>query len=84
MTRPGRWLTTEEAAARVGMTSEWVRRQIAAGRLPATVWRTGSRPTYRLRAADWEAFVARYAGADGEGPGRGPGGSAPAPDGRRP
>lgn len=54
------WLSTEEAAGRVGMTGEWVRRQIVAGRLRATAFETGRRRTYRIRADDWDRFLARY------------------------
>jgi excisionase family DNA binding protein len=54
------WLTTEEAASRVGMTAEWVRQQIVARRLPATVWEVGNRRTYRIRSDDWARFVARF------------------------
>src|SRR6476659_8050659 len=42
------WLSTDEVAQRIGMSPEWVRRQIVAGRLRATVFRTGKRPTYRI------------------------------------
>ena len=57
-----RWLGTEEVGRRLGMSSEWVRRQVIAGRLRAVVYRTnpGSRSTYRIRA-DWiRAFQARF------------------------
>ncbi len=54
------WLSTEEAARRVGMTGEWVRRQILAGRLSATAFETGRRRTYRIRSDDWARFLARY------------------------
>lgn len=56
----GRWLSTEEAASSIGMTTEWVRDQIVSGRLPATVYSTGKRRTYRIRAEDWTQFLARY------------------------
>lgn len=55
-----RWLSTEEAGAQVGMTAEWVRRQIVDGRLPATAFATGRRRTYRINAVDWSSFLARY------------------------
>jgi len=51
------WLSTEEAGAQAGMSSQWVRRQIEAGRVHATVFRTGRRPTYRIRPADWRRFL---------------------------
>jgi excisionase family DNA binding protein len=54
------WLSTEEAASRVGMTGEWVRRQIVVGRLRATAFETGRRRTYRIRSDDWARFLARY------------------------
>lgn len=60
MGRRVRWLTTEQAAAQTGMTTEWVRHQIACRRLPATVWDFGGRRTYRIRADDWRTFLARY------------------------
>lgn len=64
------WLSTEEAAARVGMTAEWVRRQINAGRLRATVWETGARRTYRIQERDWVAFLGSYSHWAGGGPSR--------------
>lgn len=45
------------------MKPNWVRRQILAGRLPATVWRVGTRRVYRIAIADWLTFTARYSGA---------------------
>jgi hypothetical protein len=57
---PETWLTTEQVALRAGMTAEWTRLQIKAGRLPATVWSFGSRPTYRIRESDWLEFQSRY------------------------
>lgn len=63
------WLSTEQAAAQIGMTGEWVRRQIVAGRLRATVYRTGRRRTYRIRADHWSAFLARYSEGSNRGPG---------------
>ena len=57
-----RWLGTEEVGRRLGMSSEWVRRQVIAGRLRAVVYRTtpGSRSIYRIRA-DWiRDFQARF------------------------
>lgn len=54
-------MSTDQAAFEVGMTTEWVRRQIAAGRLEAVVFTTGRRRTFRIRTAAWKAFVAVYA-----------------------
>lgn len=48
------------AAARVGMTAEWVRRQIVLQRLRATVFETGKRRTYRISEHDWSLFLSRY------------------------
>ena len=42
------------------MTAEWVRQQIIARRLPATVWDFGGRRTYRIRSKDWLDFRARF------------------------
>lgn len=56
------WLSTEQAGANVGMSGEWVRHQIVAGRLRATAFDTGRRRTYRIRADDWAGFLARYSG----------------------
>jgi hypothetical protein len=54
------WLSTEEVAARVGMTAEWVRQQVMAGRLNARVYRTGTRTTYRIRDIDVVLFIERW------------------------
>jgi len=61
-TTANEWLSTEEAARQVGMTGEWVRKQIVAGRLVAYVWTTGTRRTYRIRRPDWSNFLASYRG----------------------
>jgi hypothetical protein len=42
------------------MSPDWVRRQIAAGRLRARVWRVGQRSTIRMRQSDVEEFVRRF------------------------
>ena len=55
-----RWISTEEAARDSGMASQWVRQQIAAKRLPAYVYATGARRTYRIRTDDWSRFLLRY------------------------
>lgn len=52
-----KWLSTEQVGLRVGMTAEWVRRQVVAGRLLARVFRTGSRVTYRIRENDLRHFL---------------------------
>lgn len=54
------WLSTEQAGASVGMSSAWVRKQIDAGRLRATILSTGSRPTYRIAVSDWRDFRSRF------------------------
>jgi excisionase family DNA binding protein len=84
MQSPGRrWLSTEQIAERVGMTGEWVRRQIIAGRLRALVFRTGSRATYRISEADLRHFMAEWSVAtdDPEWEGFDPG--RPGPNDRR-
>jgi hypothetical protein len=53
-------MSTEDIAREAGMTTEWVRRQIQAGRLLAWVWSTGGRSTYRIRRSDWLRFRARF------------------------
>ena len=58
--RPPQWLSTEEAGRSIGMSSQWVRRQIAAGRLRAYVYVTGSRRTYRIHVDDWGRFLSRH------------------------
>jgi hypothetical protein len=55
-----RWLGTEEAGASIGMSAQWVRQQIEAGRLSAYVFSTGGRRTYRIRTDDWSRFLVRY------------------------
>lgn len=55
-----RWLSTEDVARETGMSPDWVRRQITAGRLAARVWRVGERPTIRIRRRDLDAFIRRY------------------------
>lgn len=53
------WLSTGEAAASVGMSTEWVRRQIHEGRLTADRWGIG-RGTFRIPRAKWDEFVRRW------------------------
>ncbi len=55
-----RWLTTVQVAARVGMSSEWVRREILAGRLRAIIIRRGTRAIYRVAEPDLRAYLRRY------------------------
>ena len=57
-----RWLSTSDAAREIGVSSWWVRERIEAGLLPANVVSTGARRLYRIAAADWERFKARYVG----------------------
>ncbi|HEX7949773.1 MAG TPA: excisionase family DNA-binding protein [Candidatus Limnocylindrales bacterium] len=59
-THPDRWLATEEVAQRLGMSSEWVRRQIIAGRLRAVAYETGGRRTYRVRETWVREFLVAY------------------------
>ena len=60
MAKPDRWLSTEDVARHTGMSPDWVRRQIAAGRLKARVWRVGARSTIRIRQSDMDEFVRRF------------------------
>ena len=60
MTGDKEWLGTEDAARELGMTPDWVRAQIKAGRLKARTWKTGCRPTIRIRRADLDEFVRRH------------------------
>lgn len=55
------WLPTSEIAGQLGVTAEWVRRQIVARRLAARRYETGERAFYRVRRADLDDFLARYA-----------------------
>jgi excisionase family DNA binding protein len=59
------WLSTQRIADELGVTSEWVRRQILAGRLQARRFDTGDRSFYRIRRADLETFLDRYTQALG-------------------
>lgn len=54
------FLSTSEIARQAGMSLDWVRKQIQAGRLTATAWKVHGRRYYRVRSADWELFAARY------------------------
>lgn len=54
------WIGTEEAARRMGMGTDWIRRQVSDGRLPGRVWHVGRRTTIRIRVADLEQFRRTY------------------------
>jgi excisionase family DNA binding protein len=58
------YLSTSEAGHRVGLSASTIRALVEEGRLPAMVYRYGQRPTIRIRVADLEAFVARWADPD--------------------
>lgn len=60
--RPTRWLSTTACARSIGVSDWWVREQIEAGRLRATVIKVGRRRVYRIRESDWLAFCAEYTG----------------------
>lgn len=55
------WAGSQEWGHSIGMSAEWVRQQIQAGRLKATAFSTGKRRTYRIRSDDWADFLAKYA-----------------------
>ncbi len=59
--QPMRFLSTEEAARSLGVSSWWVRERIEMGLLPALVIK-GRRRIYRIRADDWAVFCARHTG----------------------
>jgi hypothetical protein len=54
------WLSTEEVAREIGMTPQWVRRQIDAARLSARVFEVGERRTIRVSREQLEAFLVRF------------------------
>ena len=61
MTHRSAWLSTEDVARELGFVGpRWVRRQIDAGRLRATVITTGERVTYRIARADLQTFCKAY------------------------
>jgi hypothetical protein len=60
MSKPEQWLSTEELAREIGMSPDWVRRQVAAGRLAARVWDVGKRSTIRIRRRDADDFIRRF------------------------
>ena len=51
---------TGAVAAMIGLTPRFVQREVRAGRLRATEYRTGSRPTLRFRVVDVRAWTARH------------------------
>jgi len=60
MTAP-RWLTTTQAAARVGVSSEYVRQEILRGRLVAQVLASASgRRIYRISEEELRRYRERY------------------------
>jgi excisionase family DNA binding protein len=64
------FLSSEEAARQIGMSPEWVRRQVRDGRLRARVFVTGERSTIRIRRSWLADFLSAYSydsiGADDE------------------
>lgn len=54
------WYSTQEVGQVLGMTSQWVRRQIDAGRLNARYYDGPGRRTYRIHRADLRDFMRRY------------------------
>ena len=59
---PMRFLSTEDAARSIGVSSWWVRERIETGQLPAQVVKASRRKVYKIRADDWAAFCARHTG----------------------
>ncbi len=55
-----RYLGSDEVSLQIGMSPEWVRRQVQAGRLRARVFTIGGRPTYRFTQSAVDAFLARF------------------------
>jgi hypothetical protein len=53
-------LGSEDVGRQLGMSPEWVRRQVQAGRLRARVYLVGGRNTYRFDQMSVDEFVARY------------------------
>ena len=53
------WISTTQAAAEIGMSDEWVRQQIKAGRLRATVVDGDARRLYRISRVDWQEYRSR-------------------------
>lgn len=54
-------MSTTEVAKRLGLSSEWVRREILAGRLGAQVLKRGARRRiYRVSETQLTAYLQRY------------------------
>jgi excisionase family DNA binding protein len=58
------FLTTSEVAAKIGVARQTVDAWIRAGKLPARRIQVGKRAVYRIRPADFRAFVRRYVSGD--------------------
>lgn len=54
------YMTTEDVAVQVGMSSEWVRRQCKAKNIVAT--KLGR--SYKIEQADFETFMRKYRGGE--------------------
>jgi hypothetical protein len=59
-------MSTDEVGRILGFSSEYVRRQCVSGRMPCTVYRTGSRSIYRITAEGLAEFRRRYSGSPDE------------------
>ena len=68
MHKRDRWLSTQEVAERLGMSSEWVRRQILAGRMRAVVYQTSGRSIYRVSESALDEFTRRFTRDPGDDP----------------
>ncbi len=68
MSTTDRYLGTDEVSRQLGMSPEWVRRQVQAGRLRARVFTIGGRPTYRFTQGAVQEFLVRYS-VDSKGDG---------------
>ena len=69
MSTPERFLGSEEVSQQLGMSPEWTRRQVQAGRLRARVFTIGGRPTYRFTQSAVDEFLVRFS-IDARGDGR--------------
>lgn len=54
------WLSTADVARELGMSPQWVRRQVAERRLGARVFVTGRRRTIRIERSSLEAFISLH------------------------
>lgn len=54
------WFSTQQVGQLLGMTSQWVRRQIEAGRLNARYYEGSARKTYRIHRTDLREFMRSY------------------------